>query len=98
MGALNTYIMALHEKNDTQGTISELSKLRSKLICLAAFWTAFSRVQTIKSWPGGLVYGMFFEKGIYDSSAANNFLESWFVGRPILRHFSIGVTDVLSGK
>ena len=26
MGAINTYIMALHEKNDTQGTIAELSK------------------------------------------------------------------------
>ena len=41
---------------------------------------------------------MFFEKGIYDNSPVNKFLESWFKDRHTVRHFSIGVTDVLTGK
>jgi hypothetical protein len=41
---------------------------------------------------------MFFQKGIYDGSTVNTFLEKWFAGRQTVRHFSIGVTDVLTGK
>jgi len=41
---------------------------------------------------------MFFQKGIYDGSAVNKFLEKWFAGRHTVRHFSIGVTDLLTGK
>jgi hypothetical protein len=52
----------------------------------------------VKSWPGGLIYGMFFQKGIYDGSTVNKFLEKWFAGRHTVRHFSIGVTDLLTGK
>jgi len=41
---------------------------------------------------------MFFQKGIYDGSTVNKFLEKWFARRQTVRHFSIGVTDVLTGK
>lgn len=41
---------------------------------------------------------MFFQKGIYDGSTVNTFLEKWFTGRQTVRHFSIGVTDVLTGS
>jgi len=27
---------------------------------LDAFWTAFANIKGVKSWPGGLIYGMFF--------------------------------------
>ena len=76
----------------------EEEKYRHKILLLGAFWTAFANIKGLKSWPGGLIYGMFFQKGIYDNSPINNFLESWFGGRHTVRHFSIGVTDVLTGK
>lgn len=41
---------------------------------------------------------MFFQKGIFDGSGVNKFLEKWFANRKTVRHFSIGVTDLLKGK
>lgn len=48
-------------------------------------------------WSGGFVYGFFFEKGIYDISPLNEFLDLKFSGREITRHLSISVANVLSG-
>ena len=49
-------------------------------------------------WGGGFVYGFFFEKGLYNPVEIEDFIENWFKGRPLKRHLSIGVANVLTGK
>ena len=41
---------------------------------------------------------MFFEKALYDNTATNNFIESWFYNRTVVRHLEIGVTNLLTGQ
>ncbi len=48
-------------------------------------------------WQGGFVYGFFFEKGLYDAQNINDYIEKWFRDRPIKRHITIGLTNVLNG-
>ena len=48
-------------------------------------------------WPGGFIYGFFFQKGLYNADSINFFIKNWFKGRVIKRHLSIGVANVLTG-
>lgn len=48
-------------------------------------------------WPGGFIYGFFFQKGLYNADSINSFIKNWFKGRVIKRHLSIGVANVLTG-
>lgn len=49
-------------------------------------------------WTGGFIYGFFFQKGLYNLVQVDEFIESWFRDRPIKRHISIGIANVLTGK
>ncbi len=48
-------------------------------------------------WEGGFVYGFFFQKGLYDAQNINDYIEEWFRDRPLKRHITIGLTNVLNG-
>ena len=50
-------------------------------------------------WPGGFVYGFFFEKGIYDLSPAAEFIYSrlGYLDK-VHTHLNIALTDILDGQ
>lgn len=50
-------------------------------------------------WTGGFIYGFFFEKGIYDSSPAANYIfKQLGAFQEIYSHLNIAVTNILNGQ
>ena len=61
------------------------------------FWFDLASIEPYKFWKGGFIYGFFFEKGIYDTSPLNDFIEYYFSGASVKQHLTIAVTNILNG-
>ena len=57
-----------------------------------------SKIEPYKLWKGGFVYGFFFERGIYDVSPLNQYMEEKLGSKEVKEHLTIAVTDILTGK
>lgn len=89
LGALNAYILATHKPTEKEQTIETLKK----------FWTDFAKIEPYKAWPGGFLYGFFFEKGIYDLSPAAEYIYTRLGYLDTVHtHLNIALTDILDGK
>lgn len=89
LGALNAFILASHEQNETDKVIFRLRK----------FWMDFSKRNSYQEWAGGFIYGFFFEKGIYDITPTSDFIREQFVDlTEVYCHLNIAVTNILSGQ
>lgn len=95
-GAINGYILAMHTENEVEETIKELSKIFIKSV--ADFWLGLSLIKPYSMWTGGFVYGFFFQKGLYNAITIDQYIEDWFKDRPIKRHITIGVANLLNGS
>lgn len=64
---------------------------------IADFWLGLSLIKPYSMWTGGFIYGFFFQKGLYNAVTIDQYIEDWFRDRPIKRHITIGVTNLLNG-
>jgi len=65
---------------------------------LAKFWKDLADQKLYDEWKRGYLYGMFFEQSLYDSKILNDYIEQTFFDKPIYRHLSIGIANVLNGS
>ncbi len=47
---------------------------------------------------GGLVEGLVYKEGLYDSSSLNKILDSYFSSTTVKRNINIGTTSMLTGS
>lgn len=76
--------------------LSEKGKEMEVIPTIADLWLHITLDQIILNWPnGGIVSGVLFQKGLFDSSPEKNTIDSVFnkFGRTIRRNISIGTTD-----
>lgn len=59
-------------------------------------WSNLKRTDVYKNFPGGIVQGLFFERGIFDSSPALALLKR-LVTKPPQRKISMGTCDLKTG-
>jgi predicted acylesterase/phospholipase RssA len=87
-GALNAVILSSFAKGDES---SAVDKLRS-------FWTDAGNTDLYKDWFGGVLRGLFFEGGIYNSKPLEDFIKKEFKDVNIQRSMDIGITNVADGS
>ncbi|EAR94074.1 patatin family phospholipase (macronuclear) [Tetrahymena thermophila SB210] len=63
---------------------------------LISLWSNLKRTDVYKNFPGGIVQGLFFERGIFDSSPALALLKR-LVTKPPQRKISMGTCDLKTG-
>jgi len=87
-GALNAGLLGKFAVGDELSAIGEMQR----------FWVNASQTPLYKDWKGGVVDGLLFKGGLYDSSPLRAFLEAEFSGSsPSTRHVNVGLVDVLTG-
>jgi hypothetical protein len=63
-GAINAALLSRHNKGDEQSAISDMEN----------FWTLASQTKLYDDWTGGIVDGLIFKGGLYDSSPLKSFI------------------------
>merc|ERR1711990_1222571 len=69
-GALNTVILSSFAKGDEKSAVDKLH----------SFWTDAGRTDLYKNWFGGVLRGLFFEGGVYNSKPLEDFIKKEFSG------------------
>lgn len=66
---------------------------------VVGFWENASNNKLYQDWWGGVVNGLFWKGGLYDSSPFKTFLEGEFNDiTELKRSVNVGITDALTGK
>lgn len=66
---------------------------------LVKFWDDASNSKLYQDWWGGVVNGLFWKGGLYDSAPLKTFLEGEITDiNSLKRTVNIGITDALTGK
>jgi len=87
IGAINGAAIAQYPK----GQEKEMSAWLTKM------WEGVSKNDVYKNYPGGIIQGLLYEEGVFDTTPAYNFLMSK-VTRPLVRKVALGSTDMKSGE
>jgi predicted acylesterase/phospholipase RssA len=87
-GALNAVLLSNFAKGDEKSAVDKLH----------SFWTDAGRTDLYKSWLGGVVRGLFFEGGIYNSKPLEDFIKKEFKDVSPKRAMDIGITNVQDGS
>ena len=90
MGAINAFIMGMHEPGDEKAAIMEM----------VAFWEDLQDHMVYKGWPFGYAEGFFSRRGLYNSEPLKATLKKLRDNykHGFKRNFSITLTDLNSGK
>ena len=86
IGAINAAGFGMFKKGQEKKAASFLVDL----------WTKLSKNDMYKNFPGGILQGLLYEEGIFDSSPGQKFLER-LINQPIVRKLSLGAADVVTG-
>lgn len=62
------------------------------------FWTDASKTELYNNWPLGIVQGVFYEGGLYDTTPLKTFIDEQTKDLEVQRDIKVGIVDVLSGK
>ena len=65
---------------------------------LIALWTNMSAGHLYKSWKGGLIAGLMWHKGLYDTSPMKYFLTEYFGNKTIHRLLHFNSVDTKTGN
>jgi predicted patatin/cPLA2 family phospholipase len=88
IGSINAMIVA----NYPQGQESQAAaKLQS-------FWNSFSSATLYSDWVGGLVTGLLYESGLFDTAAMKKTIKNLAPGTKFSRWLGVGCTDLISGN
>lgn len=61
-------------------------------------WEIATQRNVIKSWPGGLLEGLFFQPSLFDNDPEIDFLNNWIKTTPNKRRVTVVVTDFSTGE
>jgi len=89
-GALNAALLAKYAKGDELSAVTEMQD----------FWKSAANTTLYKNWRGGIIDGLIFKGGLYDSSPLESFLKKRFP-EPFpedSRAITVGLVDVLTGE
>lgn len=63
---------------------------------VTGLWEQITKDDIYANWPGGLLQGLLFEPGLYDTSPLREYL-STHITQPLVRGVSLGTTDANTG-
>ena len=88
MGALNAAHVASYPKGQEMRMSDDLLSL----------WTAMEPSNFYRNWRyGGIIRGLLFKQGLYDTSPLHEFIKAYFEFRTIHRHLHINSVDAQTG-
>lgn len=65
---------------------------------LLTMWTNLTAGHLYKSWKFGILQGLAYEKGLFDSSPLHEFIHQYFKGRKLYRKIHINSVDAITGN
>ena len=87
IGSINAALLSVFDIGDEMSMVQELE----------AAWLNASKLNIYKNWPGGVVEGLFFKTGLYDSTPLRETYRAIYRGRELKRKLDIGTTNLFNG-